>query len=103
MPLSYVKQPMDFSVLLRELKLGLCNNLEGWEKVVGRREGTYVNLRLIHVAVWPKSNQYCKAIIFQFKKNKLRMMPSSLSCLQRAMRFSISYDLALRPFPNLSP
>ena len=32
------------------------------------REATYVNLRLIHIAVWPKSNQYYKTIIFQFKK-----------------------------------
>ena len=55
------------------LKLGLCNNLEGWEKGRGKRlvqeGGAYVHLWLIHVDVWQKSNQYCKAIIFQFKKN----------------------------------
>ena len=54
------------------LKLGLCNNLEGWEKGRGKRlvqeGGAYVHLCLIHVDVWQKSNQYCKAIIFQFKK-----------------------------------
>ena len=35
----------EFAVRLRELKPGLCNNLEGWE-VGGRfkREGTYVCL-----------------------------------------------------------
>ena len=38
----------------------------GWE-VGGRvkREGTYVYLWLIHVGVWQKSMQYCKAIILQ--------------------------------------
>jgi len=35
-----------------------------------KREGTYVHLWLIHVDVWQKSNQYCKAIILQLKINK---------------------------------
>ena len=49
----------------------LCGNLEGWE-VGGRfkREGTYVYLWLIHVDVWQKPTQYCKAIIFQLKKKQ---------------------------------
>ena len=43
-----------------------------WE-VRGRlkREGPYVYLWLIHVDVWQKPTQYCKAIIFQLKINKL--------------------------------
>jgi len=37
-----------------------------------KREGTYVSyLSLIHVAVWQKPTQYCKAIILQLKMNKL--------------------------------
>ena len=43
----------------------------GWE--AGRRfrrEGTYVYLWLIHVDIWQKPAQYCKAIIFQLKINK---------------------------------
>ena len=54
-----------------ELKPGLCNNLEGWE-ADGRykREGTCVYLWLIHVDVWQKPTQYCKAIILQLKINK---------------------------------
>ena len=32
-----------------------------------KKEGTYVYLWLIHVNVWQKSNQYCKAIILQLK------------------------------------
>ena len=42
----------------------------GWE--VGRqlrREGTYIYLWLIHVDVWQKPTQYCKAIILQLKVN----------------------------------
>ena len=42
----------------------------GWE-VEGRlkREGTNVSLWLVHVDVWQKSTQYCKAIILQLKIN----------------------------------
>ena len=50
-----------------------CNNLEGWERVGGGREGTYVYLWLTHVDVWQKSNQYCKAIILQLKIKKLKL------------------------------
>ena len=61
----------------------LCDNLEGWGEVgwdgMGRevegrfkREGTYVYLWLIHADVWQKPTQYCKAIILQLKKNKLK-------------------------------
>ena len=42
----------------------------GWE--VGRmlkREETYVYLWPIHVDVWQKPTQYCKAIILQLKIN----------------------------------
>ena len=41
-------------------------NGEGDEKGF-RSEGTYVYLWLIHVAVWQKPTQYCKAIILQSK------------------------------------
>ena len=34
-----------------------------------KREGTYVYLWLIHVDIWQKPTQYCKAIIFQLKIN----------------------------------
>ena len=46
----------------------------GWE--VGGRfktEGIYVYLWLIHVDVWQKSTQYCKAIILLFKINFLKI------------------------------
>ena len=51
----------------------LCDNLEGWDGVGGGREvyegGSYVYLWLIHVDVWQKPTQYCKAIILQLKIN----------------------------------
>ena len=45
----------EFALCLRELKQGLCINLEGWDgKEMGgsfQREGTYVYLWLIHIEV----------------------------------------------------
>ena len=43
-------------------------------EVAGRfkREGTYVNLWMIHVDVWQKPTQYCKAIILQLKINNFK-------------------------------
>ena len=32
-----------------------------------KRKGTYVDLKLIHVDIWKKPTQYCKAIILQLK------------------------------------
>ena len=52
----------------------LCDNLEGWDGLGGEREaqraGKCVFLQLIHVDVWQKPTQYCKAIILQLKINK---------------------------------
>ena len=56
----------------------LCDDLEGWGEegceVGGRfeREGAYSCLWLIHVDIWQKPTQYCKAIIFQLKINTLK-------------------------------
>ena len=51
----------------------LCDKLEGWDGVgVGERfkkERMYVQLWLIHSAVWLKPTQHCKAIILQLKIN----------------------------------
>ena len=65
----------------RELKPGLCHNLEGWE---GERAGREVqeggdtcipraDLLILadiwqnYVDIWQKPTQYCKAIILQLK------------------------------------
>ena len=41
-------------------------------KVGGRfeREGTYIYLWQVHLDVWQKPTQFCKAIILQLKKNE---------------------------------
>ena len=55
-----------FAVCLRELKWGSVTTQRGeMRREVGgmfKRERTYVDLRLIHVEVWQKPTQYCKAI-----------------------------------------
>ena len=47
------------------------DNLTGWGGVGDGREvpegGTYVYLGLIHIDVWQKPTQHCKAIILQLK------------------------------------
>ena len=58
----------------------LCDNLEGWNGVKGGRgrfkgEGPYIHPWLIHVDVWQKPTQRCKAVILRLNinlKNKLR-------------------------------
>ena len=53
----------------------VCGNLEGWDRVGGegavQRKGAYVYLWPIHVDVWQKPTQYCKAVILQFTINKI--------------------------------
>ena len=52
----------------------LCDNLEGWDGVEGgrevQREATYMYLWLIHVDIWQKPTQHCKAIILHLKIKK---------------------------------
>ena len=43
-----------------------------------KREGTYVYLWLIHVDIWQKPTQYCKAIILQLKINKFKFKKNFL-------------------------
>ena len=63
--------PNLWEVIPDDLRWSWCNNNRNRE-VGGRlkREGTYVHLWLIHVDVWQKSNQYCKAIILQLRDSK---------------------------------
>ena len=62
----------EFAAWLREVKLGLWINLEGWDGEEGGREGQergdYVYVWLIHVDVWLKATEFCKAIILLLKK-----------------------------------
>ena len=62
----------------------------GWGLGAGgrfKREGTYVCLRLIHVAVWQKPTRYCKAIILQLKKKKSDSLPKTyIQCVSMKHR-----------------
>ena len=71
LPEMHFPNPSVAMRICRELKLVLCDNLEvgmGWE-LAGKfkTEGIYVYLWLIHVDVWQKQTQHCKAIILQLK------------------------------------
>ena len=65
----------------------------GWERGVGgkfKRKGIYAYLLLIHVVVWQKPMQHCKAIILQLKK-KLKRMPIHLYLTIRCTKKKVSY------------
>ena len=66
----------EFAVWLKELKHGLCNNLEKWDGVGGgrrfKKEETYVNLWLIYVDVWQKPTNSVKQSSLNWKINKLK-------------------------------
>ena len=75
------------------LKLVLCDSQEGEGKAGGRwvQEGgdMYLCLWPIHVDVWQRPTQYCKAIILQlkintFKQIKLKWMAHSESSAQKS-------------------
>ena len=54
-------------------------------------EGTYVYLRLIHVEVWQKPTQYCKAIILQLKKNFFKTASMTQILCQVLYRYNLIY------------
>ena len=52
----------------------LCEELEGWE---GGARGDVCILWLIHIVVWQKSTQHCKAIILQITEEKKSILRPS--------------------------
>jgi len=53
----------------------LCDDLEGWDGVVGgrlKKEGICVYIELIHIVLQQKLAQHCKAIILQQENNKIK-------------------------------
>ena len=79
----------------------------GW-KVGGRfkRERTYVYLWLIHVDVWQKPTQQCKAIILQLKINKFyrnkqkkkwRNKPRDFFTAVKSLNFEKAFDFYKEP------
>ena len=60
-----------------------------------KREGMYVYLWLIHVDVWQKPTQYCKAIILQLKINTFLKIPKEAV---KVHSLSMRKEMGNRPF-----
>ena len=92
-----------------EPKAGALRQPRGWEGKVGGRwaqEGgdMYLCLWLIHVDVWQRPTQYCKAIILPlkintFKQIKLKWMAHSESSAQKSLPGFWLFD----PWPGTCP
>ena len=100
----------ELSVYHGELTTVLCDNLEEWVGVGGRfkREGTYVDLWLIHVDVSQTPTQHYKAITLQIKIKKRKKNPISnvtslkLFSLWRSHQSDLSLiTYLIISFPNL--
>ena len=76
----------------------LCNSLEGWDgwEVEGkfRREGTYVYLWLIHVDVWQKPAQYCKAniLLYIYFLRQKKDVTKNLVCFYLYSLLTLAYS-----------
>ena len=62
-----------------------------------RREGIYVYLRLIHIVLWQKPTQHCRAIIFQLKVKFF-----FLNLWRRVKRNATTGELTQPNLPKLS-
>ena len=61
-----------FAVWLRQQQ-GLCINLEGWDGAGDGRGYIYICIYLWLISCWSlTTTKFCKAIILQLKKNKLK-------------------------------
>ena len=63
----------EFPVWLRELRLVLCNNLEGWDGEGGSRPRGHGYAHGWFMLTLKKPTQYCKAIILQLKISKFNI------------------------------
>ena len=73
----------------QELRLGLCNNLEGWDGKGGMREaqdGGDLCIPMTHADVWQKQTRYCKPTILQLKINKLKQQTNKNTTCEMVMR-----------------
>ena len=63
--------------IAQRAQLVLCDNLEGWDGVGGGKEvqegRTLIYLWLIHIDIWKKPTQHCKAITLQLKMEKSKI------------------------------
>ena len=66
--------------------MALCDHLEGGPEGGGRLKKEEVQLWLIHLVVWQKPTQNCKAIFLQLK-NKLKKKTLKISTVQKSVAF----------------
>ena len=64
-----IYSPWEFAIGCRELNPVLCDNLKGRDGRLkgGPRGRRHMYTWLIHVDIWQKPTEYCKAIILQLK------------------------------------
>ena len=62
---------MGSTLWLRELKQGLCNNLEGWDGGEVQEGGNRYAYGWFVLVFVRKQQNFCKAIILQLKINKI--------------------------------
>ena len=72
----------EFAVWFKELKHGLCDNLEAWDGEGDGREEPRVYLWLTFDA-WQKATKSCKANILQLKKLSGKKNSSKISLFQK--------------------
>ena len=67
-----------------------------WEGMF-KREGAYVYLWLIHVDVWQKPTQNCKAIMLQLKINEIKKKTNLNLSMKRGSPHRLAWVYAFTP------
>ena len=67
-----------------------------WEWMF-KREGAYVYLWLIHVDVWQKPTQNCKAIMLQLKINEIKKKTNLNLSMKRGSPHRLAWVYAFTP------
>ena len=76
---SYVKQIANGKLLGKtgsSTRYSVASSAGGWGR--SERETIYVYLCILHIVVWQKPIQYCKAIVLRLKINFLKKFKKSL-------------------------
>ena len=71
-------------------------NSKFWEGMF-KREGAYVYLGLIHVDVWQKPTQNCKAIMLQLKINEIKKKKNLNLSMKRGSPYRLTWVYVFTP------
>ena len=75
----------------------LCDTRVGWRGRWEIQERTYLYLELIHVDVWQKPTQYCKAVILQLKKKaSMQMFIATLLLIVKSQKQPSSLSIGVK-------